>query len=323
MVTLCSSGSPAAARPIIASLCKRNRFQAFAPRYRLGPQHTFPAQVLDALVAYFYLTVPPPGASHQPVSPSRIVFVGESAGASLALAMLQVLLHLQRREQPGRSPTLILHGHKTPVDLPAGCALLSIVGDWTFSLPSNTRNASTDFLLGEPWLQPDFPPDSVWPTDPPRGEAFSYPDALCHPLISPVLCRDWTGAPPLWICSGEEVLADSMMLIAQTAARQGVSVEFVQYEGMPHVLPLSMGKLPQAAHSYDNWAAACTVIVNGGQASGKGTAFGLGDLKPRDLDVRNLVSLTHDEAYELMKKGRTRKMRDSYTGGPKHRATKI
>ena len=42
-LTLYSSGSPAAARPIVTNLCKRNSSRAFAPQYRLGPQHTFPA----------------------------------------------------------------------------------------------------------------------------------------------------------------------------------------------------------------------------------------------------------------------------------------
>ena len=211
-VTLCSSGSPVAARPIVTNLCKRNTYRAFAPQYRLGPQHTFPAQLLDALVAYFFLIAPPPGASHQAIPPCSIVFVGESAGASLALAVMQALLHI-RRKQTRYTPKLLFHGHEIAVDLPAGCAVLNVAGDWTLSLPSNQRHLNTDILVGEPWLQPDFPPDSIWPTDPPRGEAFCHPTALCHPLISPTLCRDWTGAPPMWICSGEEVLADSMMLI--------------------------------------------------------------------------------------------------------------
>ena len=321
-VTLCSSGSPVAARPIITNLCKRNTFRAFAPKYRLGPQHTFPAQLLDALVAYFFLIAPPPGASHRAISPSSIVFVGESAGASLALAVMQALLHI-RRKQTRYTPKLLFHGHEIAVDLPAGCALLSVVGDWTFSLPSNQRHLNTDILVGEPWLQPDFPPDSIWPSDPPRGEAFCHPTALCHPLISPALCRDWTGASPMWICSGEETLADSMMLIVQTAARQGVSVDFAQYKGMPHVFPWLMRELPQATHAYDNWAAACTTFVHGRQASGKAAVFGLGDLKPHDLDVRNLVSLTHDEAFEMMKLGRARKIRNVFTGSLKNRPSRM
>ena len=122
----------------------------------------------------------------------------------------------------------------------------------------------------------------------------------------------------MWICSGEEVLADSMMLIAQTAARQGVSVDFAQYDGMPHVFPWLMGELPQATHAYDNWAAACTTFVRGRQASGKAAVFSFGDLKPHELDVRNLVSLTHDEAFKMMKVGRARKTGNVFTGSLKN-----
>ena len=122
----------------------------------------------------------------------------------------------------------------------------------------------------------------------------------------------------MWICSGEETLEDSMMLIAQTAARQGVSVEFAQYEGMPHVFPWSMGKLPQATHAYDNWAAACTAILRGRQINSKATVFRLGDLKSHHLDVQNLINLTHEEAFEMMKLGRARKTKNVYTGSAKN-----
>ncbi|KAL9616673.1 MAG: hypothetical protein Q9160_008496 [Pyrenula sp. 1 TL-2023] len=190
-----------------------------------------------------------------------------------------------------------------------------VVGDWTFSLPSNTRNTNTDILLGEPWLQADFPPDSIWPTDPPRGEAFCDPTALCHPLISSAMCSDWTGAPLMWICCGEETIADSIMLIAQTAARQGVRVDFTQYEGMPHNFPRSVETLPQALHAYDSWAAACTTSVCGGQTGdSRAAVFGLGELKPAHLDVRRLTNLARDQAFEMMKMGRAKKMANIFTG---------
>ena len=317
-----SSGSPAAARPIVTKLCRLSGGRAFAPQYRLGPQHTFPAQLLDALVAYFHLLAPPLGTAEEPVAPSTIVLVGESAGASLSLALVQVLLHI-RRNSTKYAQMLRFRGRDIKFDLPAGCALLSITGDWTFSLPSNQRHADTDIIVGEPWLAPDFPVDAVWPSYPPRGEAFCYPSALSHPLISPVLCRDWTDAPPMWICAGEETLVDSMMLIAQTAAKQGVPVEFLQYEGMPHVFARSLGRLPQAMHCYEKWAEACKNFVTKRSASTKATFFRLGNLRPHELNPIKLINMSHDEARELMRGGRERKTKNVFEGFVPSRSSNI
>ena len=65
-------------------------------RYHLAPQNPFPAALLDALVAYLTLLHPPSSAFPFPVSASSIVFVGDSAGANLALSLLQVVLFAQR-----------------------------------------------------------------------------------------------------------------------------------------------------------------------------------------------------------------------------------
>ena len=53
--------------------------------YHLVPKHQFPAQLCDALAAYFYLTNPGPEAGFEPIDPKRIVFVGSSAGGGLAV----------------------------------------------------------------------------------------------------------------------------------------------------------------------------------------------------------------------------------------------
>ena len=79
-----------------------------AINYRLAPQYPFPCAIQDLLAACeyelaitdniliaqlvdLYLIRPPPGASHTPVSPSNIVFGGDSAGGGLCIATLQVI----------------------------------------------------------------------------------------------------------------------------------------------------------------------------------------------------------------------------------------
>src|SRR5579859_575322 len=57
--------------------------RVFSVRYRLAPQHQFPAALVDAILAYKYLIDPPPGALHAAVDPSKIVIAGDSAGGCL------------------------------------------------------------------------------------------------------------------------------------------------------------------------------------------------------------------------------------------------
>jgi acetyl esterase/lipase len=68
---------PSTHRPATKKLAKLTGGKCFCVRYRLAPQHPFPAALLDALVAYLTLLHPPPGSYHAPVRPEHIVFSGD------------------------------------------------------------------------------------------------------------------------------------------------------------------------------------------------------------------------------------------------------
>lgn len=70
-------GDPATHRPLTRKLAKLTRGRVYSVRYRLAPQHPFPSALLDALVSYFTLLYPPPGAIHEAVPASDIVFGGD------------------------------------------------------------------------------------------------------------------------------------------------------------------------------------------------------------------------------------------------------
>ena len=55
--------------------------------YRLAPQNLFPAALQDALAAYLYLLNPPNDAGFDPLNPENIIFVGDSAGGGLVIAL--------------------------------------------------------------------------------------------------------------------------------------------------------------------------------------------------------------------------------------------
>ena len=68
---------PATHRGLAKRLAKATGGRVYSVRYRLAPQHPFPAALLDALVSYFTLLYPPPGSIHEAVSSRDIVFGGD------------------------------------------------------------------------------------------------------------------------------------------------------------------------------------------------------------------------------------------------------
>ena len=96
-----------------------------------------------------YLIRPPPGAIHMPVSPSKIVFAGDSAGGGLCLSVLTVLRDLE-------------------LPMPAGAVLISPWIDLTHSFYSIMQNTATDIMPEHGFLSK---PSTTWPSpcSPPEG----------------------------------------------------------------------------------------------------------------------------------------------------------
>ena len=114
--------------------------RAFAVNYRKVPQYPWLCPLQDVLAAckllFFsnlnvvltsidlYLIQPPPEALHKPVSPSKVVFAGDSAGGGLCLTVLTILRDLG-------------------LPMPAGATLISPWVDLTHSFPSVMANYHT------------------------------------------------------------------------------------------------------------------------------------------------------------------------------------
>ena len=111
-------GSPRTHRAMVAHLAVRARLGAVLPRYRLAPEHAFPAAPEDALVAYRAVVDHPGG----------VILGGDSAGGGLALALLAQIGALGLRQ-------------------PLGTFCFSPLTDMTFSGPSFVTNAKADPLL--------------------------------------------------------------------------------------------------------------------------------------------------------------------------------
>jgi epsilon-lactone hydrolase len=83
-------GSPDAVTTPVARAARVARASALLPRYRLAPEHPYPAMVEDAVAAYLWLI-------EDGTPPEGIVIAGESAGGGLVCA---VLLALRDRGEP-------------------------------------------------------------------------------------------------------------------------------------------------------------------------------------------------------------------------------
>jgi acetyl esterase/lipase len=111
-------GSPRTHRAMVAHLAARTGLRAILPRYRLAPEHPFPAALEDALTAYRALMDHPAG----------VILGGDSAGGGLSLSLLAQIRTLGLRQ-------------------PIGTFCFSPLTDFTFSGDSFRTNASADAVL--------------------------------------------------------------------------------------------------------------------------------------------------------------------------------
>lgn len=292
---------PATHRIPVSRLAGLTRGRCLSVRYRLSPKHAFPAALLDAFVAYLSLLSPPPNSFHDAVPASHIVIAGDSSGGGLALSLLQLLLHLQ-------GSTIKFYNHSTPILLPAGVAIHSGWTDLTRSMPSIRDNAAYDYL--PPPFTRDYmiriPPCDIWPADPLRGDLYCDTSMMCHPLVSPVASQTWRGSCPLWLCYGQEMLVDEGKAIAKTAATQGVSVVWEEWEAMPHCFAQLLGWLPVSKRCFAQMGEFCERAVEarneiGKRIESKGTWYAVKSGKQREVDVKNLEVCGHEEMMRRMK----------------------
>ena len=295
--------SPATHRPTTSKLAELTGGRCLSVRYRLSPQVAFPAALLDVLVAYLSLLYPPPGSLHAPVPASKIIVAGDSAGGTLSLALLQLLLQINRTSAPSQSIKFHDSIVSLPLPIPAGIAVSSPWCDLCRSLPSIIANAQYDYL--PPPLTTSaiasFPADEIWPTDPPRGDIYCETSMMCHPLTSPLAASDWRGACPVWLGVGEEMLADEGAAVASKMAKQGVKVRWEMYESMPHCFELVLLTLKATQIFYDNWATFCTTTTAKEKIDTEGVLYEAKTCKMRKIKVEDLSPLTEEEILQGMK----------------------
>lgn len=190
-------GSPASHRSITTRLAREAGVTVWAPEYRLAPEHPYPAAIDDAQTCYEALLA-------SGVAAHEIVFAGDSAGASLALALAL------RLRDGGQA-------------LPAALALVSPVVDPRLDGGTVAARAQVDPMVRKDWVAQGL----AW---------YGCPlDAGVHAPLSCAL----HGLPPMLVQVGEqEILHGDSTRLATHAARCGVSCRLEEYEGRWHVFHL-------------------------------------------------------------------------------------
>ena len=251
---------PATHRNTNSQLAKMTGGRCLSLRYRLAPQHPFPAQLLDAFVSYLYLLSPPPGSFHEAVPASTIIFSGDSAGGNLAFALSLLITTLIRTGHT----TVSFHGKDVPLEPPGGVAGNSPWLDISHALPSIYSYARYDYLSPPP-SAPQPPACSLWPTSPPRAEIYCNANILSHPLVSPLVAtpKQWSNHPPAFMITGFEMLTDSILVTSRRMSQSGTYVEMIGYEGMPHTFCQVFPGTPASRDCFKRWADFCVAAVNG------------------------------------------------------------
>lgn len=175
-----------------------------------------------------------------------------SAGGNLALALLQLVLELRRLDF-----RVQWYGKAREMPLPAGVACNSPWLDITHSSPSwdGDDMHMFDYLPKPQAVRLDKAPVcNAWPANPPRKHIYGEDDIIAHPLSSVVMSPSWEGSPPVYICTGWELLAREDKYLAKKLVSEGVNVVFEEYEAMPHCFAMLLTTLPNSRRCFKGWA---------------------------------------------------------------------
>jgi acetyl esterase/lipase len=199
--------SPRTHRPITSRLALDCGLPVLAPKYRLAPEHPFPAALDDALAAYQWLL-------DRGTSASRIVVAGDSAGGHL-------------------SATLVAELCRTGLPAPAGVVLFSPWADLTCELAT-----AWDRECRDPYIVPALGRRF--------GRLYAGEHDFEDPRLALLSCST-EGLPPFFIqAGGADALRSDAEHLAQALIKIGVTCELQIWRGQMHVFQMLHVLVPEA-----------------------------------------------------------------------------
>ncbi|POM25570.1 Carboxylesterase LipF [Actinomadura rubteroloni] len=191
--------SPRTHRPITARLAHDTGLPVLVPRYRLAPEHPFPAPLEDAVAAYRWLL-------DRGVPPSGIVIAGDSAGGHLAAALTAEIV-------------------RTGLPNPAGTVLFSPWVDLSCELSVRAQLDARDPYISATAAR--------------RVARLVVGSAGFDDPRLALLAAPWTGAPPVLIqVGGAEVLRPEAEALAAAITRAGGRCDLQVWNGQMHVFQM-------------------------------------------------------------------------------------
>lgn len=192
-----------------------------ALEYTLVPDSSYPTQLHQAISGYKYLL----SITHDP---SRIVFSGDSAGATIILSLL---LHIGNMKTTKLASTKHQHVESGIEGVVPG--MTALISPWTTLFSHKHKNTASDYLDTDNLHQyaRQYVADNV---------------AIHDPLASPGNCTDvtwWKAASPskgFFITYGaEEVFAPEISDLIKVLKKSSVDVEYQEAEGGIHAWPVA------------------------------------------------------------------------------------
>ncbi|MBV1863195.1 MAG: alpha/beta hydrolase [Rhodobacteraceae bacterium] len=209
-------GSPDTHRHMVAYLCRSLGIEAVMPRYRLAPEHPFPAGFEDVVASYRALIT-------SGRDPSRIILGGDSAGGGLVLSLLAYISK-----------------HNLP--RPKGCFALSPAVDFTRSGESMVENAASEAVLVAARFEE-------------MSKMYLAGQDPKQPFASP-LFADFPNCPPvLFHVADHEILRDDALAMQCHLLDQGADVLVRSWPNGFHVWHMMLGYIPEARQALDDIAA--------------------------------------------------------------------
>lgn len=199
--------SPRSRRKLAGHLANASGARALVPRYRLAPEHPFPAAVEDAAAAFHWLL-------DKNYDPGHVFIGGDSSAGGLTAA---TLLKLRNDDAP----------------LPGGGVMISPWVDLACTGESLDTRAGADLTVTKQSLERM------------AGQYLHGADPRT-PLASP-LYADLSGLPPLLMTvGGDEALLDDSVRFLRVAAIAEVDATLSIGAHMQHVYPIYCGAMPEA-----------------------------------------------------------------------------
>lgn len=216
-------GAPEISAPFFTRLAAACSIEVIAPRYRLAPEHPFPAASVDALAVA--------AALRDEIGDAPLIASGDSAGGGLAAGLTAATL---ARGGP-RIDALVLHSPWL---------------DLTVSAPAYEANAASDALFSRASASE-------------AADAYLQGFDSRHPLASPLFADIAGFPPTLITAGAGEVLLDDALRFHAKLGAAGVAAQLLAVEGMEHVAVTRPGDKAGAAQAFSRTVVFVTAAISG------------------------------------------------------------